>query len=183
MPLYFSRPLTRGDYVLAKFAALSSALFILIAIPLVVLLRRGAARQAVVLGARLVGCFARSGRRRAFALVLAGIGLLIASPDLSAGFEWRPSPSSFRAGSRRRQKSLQGVSVDAGRLTLAGYFGIISPFTLVDGVQVWALNGDVNSPAGLQGTLGGLVFLAATIAEVSACYLALQMRYRRVSGA
>lgn len=37
VPLYFSRPIERVDYVLAKFAAMASALFILTAAPLVVL--------------------------------------------------------------------------------------------------------------------------------------------------
>lgn len=37
VPLYFSRPIERGDYVLAKFAAMTSALFALTAAPLIVL--------------------------------------------------------------------------------------------------------------------------------------------------
>ena len=37
VPLYFSRPLTRSDYVRAKFAAMTGALFVLLAAPLVIL--------------------------------------------------------------------------------------------------------------------------------------------------
>jgi ABC-2 type transport system permease protein len=181
MPLYFSRPLSRGDYVLAKYAAMSSALFILIAIPLVVLYA-GALLGKLSFWTQTRGVLAGLAGAVVFALVLAGIGLLIASLTPKRGFGVAAIITVIivlgLVGA-----ILQGVSVDAGRLTLAGYLGLVSPFTLVDGVQVWALNGDVNSPAGPPGTLGGVVFLAATIAEVSACYLLLQMRYRRVSGA
>ncbi|NEB06724.1 ABC transporter permease subunit, partial [Streptomyces sp. SID13726] len=37
VPLYFSRPIERVDYVLAKFAAMASALFILTATPLLIM--------------------------------------------------------------------------------------------------------------------------------------------------
>ncbi len=42
LPLYFSRPLTRSDYALAKWAALVSAVFLLLLAPLLVMFLGGA---------------------------------------------------------------------------------------------------------------------------------------------
>ena len=42
LPLYFSRPLTRSDYALAKWAALVSAIFLLLLAPLLVMFLGGA---------------------------------------------------------------------------------------------------------------------------------------------
>ncbi|MGZ4639285.1 MAG: ABC transporter permease, partial [Actinomycetes bacterium] len=58
---------------------------------------------------------------------------------------------------------------------------LLSPFTLVDGVQHALLGADTVLPEGPPGTIGALVFLAATVLVVGGCFGVLVLRYRKVS--
>jgi ABC-2 type transport system permease protein len=179
MPLYLSRPLTRGDYVLAKLAAMTTAVFALIAVPLTVLYV-GALLGKLPFWAQTRGYLGALAGAVVFAVVLAGIGLLIASITPKRGFGVAAVITTLLmmtliAG------SLQGIAIDQHDKGAAGYLGAISPFTLVDGVQVWVLGADSSSQAGPPGTAGGLVFVALTVALVAGCYLLLRLRYRTVS--
>lgn len=179
MPLYLSRPLGRNDYVLAKFAALTSALFILIAIPLVVLYA-GAVLAKLPFWAQTRGVLEGLGGAVLFALVLGGIGLLIASITPKRGFGVAAVITvllllSVIAG------VLQAFANEQNHEKLAGYLGAIDPSLLVDGVQVWLFNAESSAQAAPPGTLGGVVFLLLTITEVALCYGLLLLRYRKVS--
>jgi ABC-2 type transport system permease protein len=179
MPLYFSRPLQRSDYVLAKYAAMTTALFILMAVPLLVLYA-GALLSKLGVADQTGGVLAGLAGAVLFAALLSGIGLVVASITPRRGFGVAAIIAVLivlgLVGA-----TLQGISADTGHPKLAGYFGAISPTTLVDGVQVWLLGGTPNSREGPPGNLGGLVFLLLFLIEVAACYALLQLRYRRVS--
>jgi len=58
---------------------------------------------------------------------------------------------------------------------------LISPFTLVDGVQHALLGAKTSLPADPPGTVGALVFLVVTVLVVAGCFGALLLRYRKVS--
>jgi ABC-2 type transport system permease protein len=180
MPLYFSRPLSRSDYVLAKFAAMTTALFALMAIPLVVLYF-GALLGKLPFWAQTRGVLTGLGGAVIFAVVLAAIGLLVASLTPKRGFGVAAIIVVLLVLGLV-SATLQGLTSDAGHEALAGYLGAFSPFILVDGVQVWLFGAIPNSPAGPPGTAGGLFFVAVTIAVVAGCYAALQLRYRKVAG-
>jgi ABC-2 type transport system permease protein len=180
MPLYFSRPLSRSDYVLAKFAAMTTALFALMAIPLVVLYA-GALLSKLSFWTQTKGVLTGLAGAVIFALVLAGIGLLVASLTPKRGFGVAAIIVvliilALVGG------ILQGVTLDAGHDHLAGYLGAISPFILVDGVQVWIFGATTTSQVGPPGTAGGLFFVVVTIAVIAGCYAALQLRYRGMAG-
>ncbi len=115
-----------------------------------------------------------------FAAVLAGLGLLIASITPRRGFGVA-AIIVVLVVSGLVAATLQGVTYDTGHHTLAGYFGALGPFTLVDGVQVWAFGADPSSRAGPPGTVGGLVFLALMVGVVAGCFGLLLARYRKVS--
>jgi ABC-2 type transport system permease protein len=177
--LYFSRPLTRQAYVLAKYAAMAAALFALLAIPLVVLYvgalldKLSFWEQTRDLAYGLVGAVL-------FALVLAGVGLVIAAftPRRGIGVAAVVAVLVVAAGVAA---TLQGIARDQGNNTLAGYAGLISPFSLVDGVQVWAFGSEPASQQAPAGTTGGLVFLAVALAFIAGCFGLLLLRYRKVS--
>jgi ABC-2 type transport system permease protein len=180
MPLYFSRPLSRSDYVLAKFAAMTTAVFALIAIPLVVLYV-GALLDKLSFWTQTRGVLTGLGGAVIFALVLAAIGLLVASLTPKRGFGVAAIIVVLLVLGLV-SAILQGLTLDSGHEALAGYLGAFSPFILVDGVQVWLFGATTNAQAGPPGTAGGLFFVAVTIAVVAGCYGALQIRYRKVAG-
>jgi ABC-2 type transport system permease protein len=178
LPLYMSRPLTRADYVRAKYAALTLGLFLLMAVPILIMyvgslfaeFPIGRETGDVVLA--LIGAML-------YALVLGGIGLVIASLTARRGFGISGVIAVLTL-SYAIVTALQGwVSEIVGDLQTAGWIGLFSPMTLVDGVQVWAFGVDPSTPAGPPGGAGP-VFLVVTLGMIAACYAALIGRYRRV---
>ena len=65
--------------------------------------------------------------------------------------------------------------------TFAGYAGLLSPFTMVQGVLSSVLGAPEVLQAEPPGALGAAVFVAATVLVVVACFGALLLRYRKVS--
>jgi ABC-2 type transport system permease protein len=177
--LYFSRPLSRPAYVNAKLLAMTAAVFALIAIPLLVLYAGALLAELPVwentrdVAAGLAGALV-------FAVVLAAIGLVIAAftPRRGLGVAAVVAVLLVLAGVAG---VVQGIAADEGREDVAGWAGLISPFSLVDGVQVWALGAQTSTVEGPPGTTGGLVFAAVTVALVAGCYGLLLLRYRRVA--
>ena len=76
--LYFSRPLDRADYVQAKYAAMVTALFVLMALPLTILFL-GALLAKLPLRDQLPDYLRAMAAALLYALVIAGIGLLVAA--------------------------------------------------------------------------------------------------------
>jgi ABC-2 type transport system permease protein len=179
MPLYFSRPLSRNDYVLAKFAALSTAVFALVAVPLTVLYV-GALLAKLSFWAQTRGFLSGLAGAAILALVLSAIGLLIASITPRRGFGVA-AVITVTLLLALVSGTLQGLASNQHDSKLAGYLGAISPFTLVDGVQVWLLRAEPSSEAGPPGTLGGVFFVFVAVAVVAGCYGLLLLRYRKVS--
>ena len=177
--LYFSRPLSRRQYVQAKYAAMAVALFILMALPHHAAVRRRAAGGAA---ARATSCPTTSAAMAGaaiYALVLAGIGLVGRGDD--------PAPRAGRGrGGRRAARAVRHpghggeLAEEFGNDTFAGYTGLISPFTLVDGVVDRTVRSRVRRSARRRpGAVGTAVFVAVTVLLVVGCYAALLARYRK----
>jgi ABC-2 type transport system permease protein len=174
LPLYFSRPIRRSDYALAKLAAMVTAIFALIALPLLVywlgsvatithhpgevrhqtaqfaLGIANAAFHAILLGALgvVIAAFAR---RRAFATA-AIIGVYLITSAVAGALSALPN--------------------DNGR-----YGELFSPFTLLDGLRVWLLQGkaiDDSAPPSAS-------YAIASVAFVVLFVLVLLRRYRRIA--
>lgn len=177
--LYFSRPLTRHAYVQAKFAAMAAALFVLTAAPLLVLYVGALLAKLSIWPQTRDFAYALLGAAL-LSLLLSGIGLVIASitPRRGLGVAAIVTVLLVAAGV---QGISSGIAKDQGNETLAGYLGLISPFSLLDGVQVWAFGAETATVQAPPGTTGGLVFLAAAAAIVAGCIALLLARYRKVS--
>lgn len=179
--LYFSRPLRRDDYVLARYAALATAVFGLIAVPL-----------AVLYGSALLAKLPWADHTRQFllgligavlfAVVLSGLALLIAAVTPRRGFGVAAIITTLLLLSVIAGTG-QGVARQLEHLTAATYFGMIDPFSLVDGVQVWLLNAEPVRQVGSLGTLGESLFGVVTAAVVALSTGLLLLRYRKVSPA
>jgi ABC-2 type transport system permease protein len=179
MSLYFSRPMERVDYVLAKYAALATAVLVLMALPLTILLA-GALLAEMPLGEQLPDYVRAIGGAVLLALVLAGIGLLIAAvtPRRGLGVAAIVAVLLVLSGV---QGAAQAIATEQGARDAAGWTGLLSPFTLVDGVARRVLGQDSALEVGPPGTAGTAVFVAVTVLVVAGCLGLLVLRYRRVS--
>ena len=179
MSLYFSRPLERIDYVVAKFAAMATALFLLMALPLTILLA-GALLAKLPLSAQLPDYLRSLGGAALGAILLAAIGLVIAAmtPRRGLGVAAIIAVLAVQAGV---QTAVQAIAMEENQETFAGYAGLLSPFSLVDGVQHGLLGAEIVAPVSPPGTTGALVFLGVIVVIVAACFGALTLRYRKVT--
>lgn len=178
MSLYLSRPLQRVDYVAAKYAALATAVFLLLALPLTILFA-GALLAELPLSEQLPDYLRALGGAALAAVVLAGIGLVIAAvtPRRGLGVAAIIAVLAVLAGV---QGAVQGIAHEEGAQTLAGYAGLLSPFTLVHGVQHVALGAESALAAPPPGALGAWVFAGVLLLVVGGCFGGLLLRYRQV---
>ena len=180
LPLYFARPIQRRDYPLAKYAAFTLACLAMIDIPVLLLyigtimqVHGGAAvwsQTTQLIPGLLVGLM--------WAAVLAAVGLALASVSGRRAFStgavaiflfmtWTlttvltkiaQTSGQHGTGPHGTGPPLPGT---AGVTTAAHLFGLISPFTVADGVRQWlggTSPGIVAAP-GRYGPAYGVMFL------------------------
>ena len=179
MSLYFSRPMERVDYVVAKYAALATAVFVLLALPLTILLA-GALLAELPLGEQVPDYVRAMGGAALLALVLAGIGLLIAAvtPRRGLGVAAIIAVLLVLSGVHG---AATAIALEEGSRAAAGWAGLLSPYTLVDGVARRVLGQESVLDVGPPGNAGAVVFCAVTVLVVAGCLGLLLLRYRRVS--
>ncbi len=177
VPLYFSRPLSRQQYVQAKYAGMAVALFVLIALPLTLLLA-AALLAELPLGDQLPDYLRAMAGAAVYALVLGGIGLVVAAmtPRRGLGVAAVVAVLLVLSG---LQAAVGGLASEFGNETFSGYSGLISPYTLVDGVVSGVLGAVPSVGSGPPGAVGAAVFAAAAVAIVVGSYLVLVARYRK----
>ena len=175
--LYFSRPMSRSQYVQAKFAGMTAALFLLMGLP-VTLLLLGALLSELPLGEQLPDYSRAMVGVALLALVLAGVGLVVAAmtPRRGLGVAAVVGVLIVLSGV---QATVRGLALVFGNDTFSGYTGLLSPYTLVDGVVAGALGGDAAIGAQPPGALGAAVYVLVSALLVAGCYAALLARYRR----
>jgi ABC-2 type transport system permease protein len=186
LPLYFSRPLHRLDYPLAKLAAFILACLAVLEIPLL-LLYLGTITQAhgassiwhetrALIPGLLVGIM--------WAVLLAAIGLVLASLSGRRAYatgaiaiclflSWMLA-GVLHAVATGRSPFTGGAGVATAGARLSG---LVSPFTVLDGVRQW-LGGTSEGPIpppGNYGPLYGAVFLVLLAVALAG----LAVRYRK----
>ncbi len=176
-PLYFSRPISRAQYIQAKYAGLATALFVLLALP-VLLLFVGALLAELPVEDQLGGVARGLAASAVLALVLAGIGLVIAAltPRRGLGVAAVVGVLLVSGGV---QGIVRSLAEEFGSDVLAGYAGLLNPFTLGDGVVSGPFGGDSVMGTPPDGPVMGAVFAMAAAAVVMACYGILLLRFRR----
>jgi ABC-2 type transport system permease protein len=186
LPLYFARPIRRIDYPAAKLAAFFLACLIMIEIPLLLLylgtvsqVHGGSAIWAqtrALIPGLLLGV--------AWAAVLASLGLLLASFSGKRAFA-TGGIAIFFFLTYTLAGLLSHIGQNVGRpgvletsSALARLAGLISPFTVLDGLRQWlggTTPGQIPNP-GNYGPLYGLAFLIFLAIGVGG----LIVRYRKV---
>ncbi len=174
--LYFSRPLSRRQYVQAKYAGMTAALFVLMALPITLLLA-GALLAELPVADQLPDYLRAIAGAALDALLLAGIGLFIAAmtPRRGLGVAAVVGVLLVLSG---LQGAVMGMAAEFGNDTFTGYTGLISPYTLVDGVMSGVLGAETSIAEEPPGVLGPVLFVVVLVAVVAACYAGLVRRYR-----
>ncbi|MFI5805621.1 ABC transporter permease [Streptomyces sp. NPDC051561] len=179
VPLYFSRPIERADYVLAKYAAMASALFILTAVP-VVILYVGSLLAELDFATQTKG-FAQGMVSVALLSVLfAGIGLVMAALTPRRGFGVAAVIAVLTI-SYGAVSTVQAIAWDQGSTGVISWLGLFSPITLIDGVQTAFLGATSAFPGEFGPSAGaGVVYLLVVLALIAGSYAVLMRRYRKV---
>ena len=184
LPLYFSRPIRRGDYPLAKYIALTAALLLLIEVPLLVtyvgtIASAGNAGTTVLKETRAL--IPGLGVGLMWAVLMAAVGLFLASLTgrrayatgivaIACFLTWTVSMLLIQAEG--------GMTSTSTGARIAGLF---SPFNLLDGVRIW-LGGTSPGEDANPGHFGPLYGVVAVLL-LAACLGGLAARYRKVSRA
>jgi ABC-2 type transport system permease protein len=182
LPLYFSRPLRRGDYPLAKYLALTGALLVLIEVPLLVLYAGNiaSAKSGHGVWAQTKALFPGLGMGLLWAVLMAAIALVLASSTgrraYATGIVAITCFLTWTLAMLLIQTEGGFTSTNAG----AQLGGLLSPFTIIDGVRIWL--GGTNqgldpTNLGHYGPLYGLAVLILLAASLGG----LAARYRKVS--
>ncbi|MER8037391.1 ABC transporter permease [Streptomyces hydrogenans] len=179
VPLYFSRPIERVDYVLAKYGAMASALFILTASPLLILwigsmlAKMDFVEQAKLFGQGLVSVAVLS-------VLFSGVGLVMAALTPRRGFGVAAVIAVLTI-TYGAVSTLQGISYATENTDAVPWLGLFSPLTLVIGLQ----NAFLGAPASFPGEVpvgagAGVVYLVVILGLIASCYGVLMARYRKV---
>jgi ABC-2 type transport system permease protein len=174
LPLYFSRPVARIDYALTKLAALITAVYLMLAGPLLLMFAGGAFSVKGVSGVwheftDLLPGLAYAG---IYAVVFSVISLLISS---LAGR--RAVAAAIIVVFFLLTTPIVGVLSVAPSQSLQQLAGLASPLTVVNGLGTWLFHTKLSANIGSYGPIYGLEVLAI----VAACVPLLLLRYRTVA--
>ncbi|WP_326694404.1 ABC transporter permease [Streptomyces sp. NBC_01267] len=179
IPLYFSRPIERVDYVLAKYAAMASALFALTATPIVILYIGGLlakldfADQTKGFGQGLVSVALLS-------LLFSGIALVVAALTPRRGFGVAAVIAVLTI-TYGAVSTVQAIAFSQGATGAVSWLGLFSPITLIGGVQTAFLGATSDFPGEVGPGAGvGVVYLLVVLALIAGSYAVLMRRYRKV---
>ena len=178
LTLYLARPLRRTTYVLVRMASLTAATFILIGLPLLLMYVGGlladlpVGRESERIVQALVGALLLSGCLAGPAAVVAALttrrGLAIAAIIVVLLV-------SFVVVS-----SIQGIGTENGHDTVAQSAGVFSPYTLVNGLQVYLFDSPTGMPTEPTGNGVGLLHVVAVLVVLLGSVGAMLWRYRKV---
>lgn len=179
-PLYFSRPIERIDYVAAKYAALTVALFLLTAVPLLILYI-GSLLAKLSFTTQTAGFAKGLVSVTLLSLLFAGIGLVIASVTPRRGFGVAAIIATFVI-TYAAVSSVQAVADSQEKFHVIGWLGVFSPISLIDGFQSWFLGATSAFPhaSGPPDAAAGLVYLLVILALIGGSFGLLMRRYRKV---
>lgn len=178
VPLYFSRPVGHLDFVLAKLAAMATALFALMATPVLVLYAGGLVTKVPDSGEHALKFLGALVGIVVFALVLASLGLVVAAFTPRRGFGVTAVIAVYMLSSTF-VLIIQGIAESQTNFTFSGWMGLFTPFNLVDSVQVRLLGAEKTAPAVPPAPFGGPVALLICALLVAGSVAVLYRRFRK----
>ena len=178
LPLYFSRPISRIDYVVAKLSALGIGLLSLTFGPLLLLfVGRVLADDDVLaaLGEELGALPAIVGSGLMHAVVLASIGLAICSLAGRRAYAAGAVLAVFLVGG-----AMSGAFAELGG-GLADLAPLATPLAILDGTREWLFGGSVADSPVRQSGLPLAVYGVGSLVLLGASWTVLAVRYRGVT--
>ena len=176
--LYLARPMRRSVYVLVRVASLTAATFVLIGAPLLLMYVGGlladlppAPRPGKFLGA-LVGAVL-------LAACLSGLAAMVAALTVRRGLAVAAVIVVLLV-SYTVVATIQGISEETGDDVVGEVAGLFSPYTLVNGVQVFLFDSPDATVTPPSSTAMGLLYVAAVVVMVLGSLAVLMARYRKV---
>jgi ABC-2 type transport system permease protein len=177
--LYLARPLQRRNYVLVRLASLTVATFVLVGAPLL-LLYVGGVLADLPLGRETGRFLAALLGALLLAACLAGLAAVISALTVRRGLAVA-AVIIVLVLSYTVVSTIQGISEEVGNDSVGEIAGIFSPYTLVNGLQVFLFD----SPAATETPPGsdamGILYLVATVLSIVGSAMAMLLRYRRVT--
>jgi ABC-2 type transport system permease protein len=178
LPLYFSRPIQRSDYVGAKLAALTIGLLSVTLLP-VLLLFLG----RVLAAEDIVDAFADEaqslpgiiGNGLLHAFVLASVGLAISCLAGRRAYAAGAILGVFLIGG-----VVSAIFAETGG-TLADIAPFVNPLTILDGTREWLFGGAVPESPVQTSDVPLPFYGVATLVLTAACLATLWFRYRRIT--
>ncbi len=176
--LYLARPLHRSTYALVRLASLLVAVFALTTAPLLILYIGGLladlppGRETRLFLGSVAGAWV-------LAALLSGLAALISALTTRRGLAVA-AIIVVLVVSFTVVAALQSLGTEAGLPKLAQLAGLFSPYTLVDGLQVWLFAAEASTPAPPTGRAGSL-FAVTALVVVAAAVLGLLARYRKAT--
>lgn len=179
VPLYFSRPITRHDYVHAKLGAMVTAVFALAAAPVLVLFA-GALLARMSFGTQAEQLVHGLVTALAYAFVFVAIAMVIAATTPRRGFGVA-AIIVVMIISLTIAGIVFGVTEVESGTSAARWAGLLSPQTLVVSVTGWMFSLESQGGPDVPPSVGaGFVFLAELLVLVAGSYLLLRRRYRKI---
>lgn len=176
--LYFSRPLGRSQYVLARYASLVAAVFCFIATP-ITLLFACALLAKLPIGEQLPDYLRSLVATALVSLLVSGLALVIAAFTVRRGIGVAAIIAVLLVST-----GLQGfvavIGNELGSELVEEWAAAISPFGLVDAIGGHVLRGESVFLGVDPSWAMGAGFAAVWLALVISCWTVLVLRYRRV---
>ncbi|HEY0154873.1 MAG TPA: hypothetical protein VGB92_22875 [Longimicrobium sp.] len=181
LPLYFSRPLRRGDYAGAKLLAMVATVWILVLAPMV-LLFIGRMAAAADVGAALRGergsVLPVLGSTLAIAAVMGSLSVAVASFTAR-----RAMGTAAVFGTMLLTTVVSGIVQQNSASGAPGYGTLMSPLLVLAGLMRWLFDVQPTGPGGgpvPPNPVGGLGYAGMAVAFVVLASLAIFARYSRV---
>lgn len=176
--LYLARPMRRSVYVLVRLASLTVATFVLIGAPLVLMYVGGLLADLPVgreTGRFLGGMFGAV----LLAACLSALAALVAALTIRRGLAVAAVIVVLLV-SYTVVSTIQGIALGSGNETIGEVAGLFSPYTLVNGVQVFLFNSPAATATPPSSNGMGLVYILAVLVTVLAPIGGLFVRFRSV---
>jgi len=182
LPLYFSRTLNRRDYPLAKYAALTGALLVLIELPLLILYvgTIASAKNGHGVWAETKALIPGLGMGVLWAVLMAAIGLVLASLTGRRAYATGIVAITCFLSWTLASLLIQVEGGTSATSTGARLGGLLSPFTVIDGVRIWLGGTNQGLDPGNLGHYGPLYGVVAVL-MLAASLGGLAARYRKAS--